>query len=338
MRNWIAVLALTALAGCGSESGSPSGQAAAPQRTLARSNGTHNELTVICPENLWQASAGLAVAEVLGAPADGLPQAEPRFGIIHTVPEKVNSLLRKGKSMLSIEVIPDSTAVLEVTDAFARPQLVIQVIAPSAEALPQVLAEVLPQLATRFAAHDAKVLQTNLRRRSQKPLPSAVRALGVSDMLLPEGFVVTLSKPGVVVLRNETKKSLQYLILTRSASDDSPTPEADVIKDRDALLRRYFEGPEAKSHLATELLVPPSQMAYTAPGGHRALRTIGLFKTVGGFGGGPFLNHRVFDDTRGIVGTADALVFAPSTKKRKLQMELDEVAASVRWGDVPKKP
>jgi len=162
--------------------------------------------------------------------------------------------------------------------------------------------------------------------------------LGVSDMLLPEGFVVTLSKPGVVVLRNETKKSLQYLILTRSASDDSPTPEADVIKDRDALLRRYFEGPEAKSHLATELLVPPSQMAYTAPGGHRALRTIGLFKTVGGFGGGPFLNHRVFDDTRGIVGTADALVFAPSTKKRKLQWSWTRLPPRCAGAMCPRSP
>ncbi len=334
MNRWIAaaVLAL-AFVSCSDDSAREGGTPTRERRTLAPSNGTHNDLTVICPDDLWEAHVGIAVAEILGAPAEGLPQAEPRFGMIHAAPEKVNDLLRRGKSVLSISVIPDSSAVLEVVDAYARPQLLIQVIAPSAEALPALLAEILPQLAPRFAQHDAKVLQANLRKRSQRPLPKELTKLGVTDMLLPEGFVVTLSKPGLVVLRNETKKSLQYLILTRTASDDSPTPEADVVADRDALLRKYFEGPEAKSHLATELLLPPTQQFYTAPGGNRALRTIGLFKTVGGFGGGPFVNHRVFDDAQGIVGTADALLFAPSTKKRKLQMELDEVAASVRWGD-----
>jgi len=334
MRTWIAAAALAAVvASCGGDPSPETGASTRPRRTLAPSNGTHNDLTVICPDDLWESHVGLAVAEVLGAPAEGLPQAEPRFGIIHAAPENVNDLLRRGKSVLSIAVIPDSTAVLEVQDAFARPQLLIQVIVPSAEALPKVLAEVLPQLAPRFAAHDAKVLQANLRKRSQRPLPKEVKELGVTEMLLPEGFVVTLSKPGLVILRNETKKSQQYLILTRSPSNDSPTPEADVVKDRDALLRRYFEGAEAKSHLATELLVPPAQQFYTTAEGNRALRTLGLFKTVGGFGGGPFVSHRLFDDARGIVGTADALLFAPSTKKRKLQMELDEVAASVRWGD-----
>ena len=157
--------------------------------------------------------------------------------------------------------------------------------------------------------------------------------MGVAEMLLPEGFLVTLSKPGLVVLRMQTKKSQQYLILSQKEADDSPTPEADVIVDRDALLKSYFEGTAAKSHLATELLVPPTQAFYTAAGGQRALRTAGLFKTVGGFGGGPFVSHRVFDDATGSVVTADALLFAPSVKKYRLLMELDEITASVRWGE-----
>ena len=68
----------------------------------------------------------------------------------------------------------------------------------------------------------------------------------------------------------QTKKSQQYLIVSRKVADDSPTPEADVIVDRDALLRSYFEGTAANSHLATELLVPPTQAFYTTADGHRA--------------------------------------------------------------------
>lgn len=333
------VLGMLALvAGCAAEESEGNngaegkGGQTSQRRSLPPSNGTHNDLTVICPEGLWNEAAGMAVAEILGAPVEGLPQAEPRFGIIHAVPQKMNSLLRRGKSLLSIEVIADSTAVLEVRDAYARPQLVVQVIAPSIEALPRLLAKVLPELGDRFAEHDAQVLRQKLKERSQSPLPKELREMGVAEMLLPEGFLVTLSKPGLVVLRMETKKSTQYLIVSQKKADDSPTPEADVIVDRDALLRRYFEGTAAKSHLATELLVPPTQSFYTAANGQRALRTTGLFKTVGGFGGGPFVSHRIFDDAAGRVVTADALLFAPSAKKYRLLMELDEITASLRWG------
>jgi hypothetical protein len=340
----VAVLGMLALvAGCAAEEregkeGAEGKEGQKPQRrSLPPSNGTHNDLTIICPEGLWKEAAGLAVAEILGAPVAGLPQAEPRFGIIHAVPQKINSLLRRGKSLLSIEVIPDSTAVLEVRDAYARPQMAVQVIAPSLEALPSLLAKVLPELGNRFAAHDAQVLRQKLKARSQSPLPKELRKIGVAEMLLPEGFLVTLSKPGLVVLRMQTKKSQQYLILSQKEADDSPTPEADVIVDRDVLLKSYFEGTAAKSHLATELLVPPTQAFYTAANGQRALRTAGLFKTVGGFGGGPFVSHRVFDDAAGSVVTADALLFAPSVKKYRLLMELDEITASVRWGESSQK-
>ncbi|PHX83583.1 MAG: hypothetical protein CK537_05010, partial [Flavobacteriales bacterium] len=170
----VAVLGMLALvAGCAAEEregkeGAEGKEGQKPQRrSLPPSNGTHNDLTIICPEGLWKEAAGLAVAEILGAPVAGLPQAEPRFGIIHAVPQKINSLLRRGKSLLSIEVIPDSTAVLEVRDAYARPQMAVQVIAPSLEALPNMLAKVLPELGNRFAAHDAQVLRQKLKERSQ---------------------------------------------------------------------------------------------------------------------------------------------------------------------------
>lgn len=332
MRRWIAALGIVAAASC-SGPDTDSASNATPRRSLPQSNGTHHDLTLVCSNDLWTEEVGMAVAEILGAPVAGLPQAEPRFGVARVDPERVNDLLRRGKSLLYISVIPDSSAVLQVRDAFAAPQLVIQVVAPNAADLPKILRRVLPELGDRFAAHDLDVLAARMRSGAQDPLPGAVRDLGVQRMMLPEGFTVTLRKPGMVVLRRETKKSQQYVVLTRSNADDSPTPEADVIKDRDALLRTYFEGPDAKSHLATELLVPPVQLFYTAQDGNRALRTAGLFKTVGGFGGGSFISHRVYDDARGAVGTADALLFAPGAKKRKMMMELELVTRSVRWGD-----
>lgn len=319
------MLALVGLgvAGCG-QSGSGSSE-----RTLPPSNGSHNDLTVICPENLWQDFAGLAVATELGKPAPALPQSEPSFSVIHAVPEKVNDLLRRGKSLLNIAVIPDSTAMLVVHNVYARPQLAIQVIAPNAAALRTLLPTALPKAAALFHEHDDAVLLSRLTKNAQSPLPKEVRELGVKSMVLPEGFVVTLSKPNLVVLRLETKKSTQYLILSRTPDGDSPTPEADVIADRNALLKSYFEGPQEKSYLTTELLVPPLQ-AFDDSKANRRLVTKGLFKTVGGYGGGPFTSVRSFLGD-GSLGTADALLFAPGTSKNRLRMELDLITASVEW-------
>ncbi|MGA1380000.1 MAG: DUF4837 family protein [Schleiferiaceae bacterium] len=321
------ILALAALAACGDADTAAS---APKRRTLPPSNGSHNDLTVICPEGLWQDFAGLAVATELGKPAPALPQSEPSFSIIHAAPEKVNDLLRRGKSLLNLAVIPDSTAVLVAHDVYARPQIAVQIVAPSAQALEAMLPEALREVSARLAAHDRQVLRSRMKRNAQNPLPKEVRALGIREMLLPEGFVVTLSKPDLVILRLETKKSTQYLILTRTPDSDSPTPEADVVSDRNALLKQYFEGPEAKSYLTTELLLPPSQ-SFRDAGGIRHLDTRGLFKTVGGYGGGPFVSTRSFLND-GSLGTADALLFAPGTSKNRLRMELELVTQSVVWG------
>jgi len=322
------ILALAALAACGDADPAAS---APKRRTLPPSNGSHNDLTVICPEGLWQDFAGLAVATELGKPAPALPQSEPSFSIIHAAPEKVNDLLRRGKSLLNLAVIADSTAVLVAHDVYARPQIAVQIVAPSAQALEAMLPEALREVSARLAAHDRQVLRGRMKRNAQNPLPKEVRALGIREMLLPEGFVVTLSKPDLVILRLETKKSTQYLILTRTPDSDSPTPEADVVSDRNALLKQYFEGPEAKSYLTTELLLPPSQ-SFRDAGGIRHLDTRGLFKTVGGYGGGPFVSTRSFLND-GSLGTADALLFAPGTSKNRLRMELELVTQSVVWGD-----
>ncbi|MEY3941899.1 MAG: hypothetical protein RIR07_785, partial [Bacteroidota bacterium] len=59
--------------------------------------------------------------------------------------------------------------------------------------------------------------------------------------------------------------------------------------------------------------------------------TRGLFKTVGGYGGGPFVSTRSFLND-GSLGTADALLFAPGTSKNRLRMELELVTQSVVWG------
>lgn len=321
---WFAVaLVGLGLAGCGQGSNGSS------ERTLPPSNGSHNDLTVVCPENLWQDFAGLAVATELGKPAPALPQSEPSFSIIHAVPEKVNDLLRRGKSLLYIAVIPDSTAMLVVHNLYANPQLAIQIVAPNAEALQAMLPNALAKTAVLFREHDDAVLLSRLKKNAQNPLPKELRALGVKTMVLPEGFVVTLSKPNMVVLRLETKKSTQYLIIARTPDGDSPTPEADVISDRNAILKSYFEGPQEKSYLTTELLVPPLQ-SFDDSKTERRLITKGLFKTVGGYGGGPFTNVRSFLRD-GSLGTADALLFAPGTSKNRLRMELDLITSSVEW-------
>jgi hypothetical protein len=323
---WLAVAFLgIAVASCGPEEAGQNQR----ERTLPPSNGSHNDLTVICPQDLWESFAGLAVIAELGKPAPALPQSEPTFSLIHVAPQKVNSLLRRGKSLLSLEVIPDSTAMLVVRDVYARPQIAIQIIAPSAESLRDLLPKALAQASEIYREHDENVLASRMRSSAQNPLPKEVKALGIKSMILPEGFAVTLSKPGLVVLHLETKKSTQYLVLTRTPDGDSPTPEADVITDRDALLRQYFEGPQAKSHLATEMLLPPVQEFDDAHGARR-LSTKGLFKTVGGFGGGPFVSVRSFLNDASI-GTADAMLFAPGTSKNRLRMELDLITASVVW-------
>ncbi len=325
------ILALVALAGsaCQSEPQTPEARALARKHSLPSSNGTHNELTLFCDRTLWEQDLGVLLLEHLAKPMDGLPMAEPHFDLSRINQDAVSSLTKRSKSILTLAIIPDSSSTLVLKNLWAEPQLVVAIIAPTREALKRRVEASLTEVIARFDAHDAEVLAQRIASTQSATIPPALGQFRLATMVLPKGFKTSLNQEGLAILREDTKKSIQYLLAWDQPWDGEKDPSQDILIRQNELLVRYFEGTQDGSHLAIEPRIPVVQN-YQELEGMFTTVSRGQFRTEGGFGGGPFVTYSYIDEQNGRILNMTYLVYAPSMKKRKVLMELESSLRSVR--------
>ncbi|NQW24967.1 MAG: DUF4837 family protein [Cryomorphaceae bacterium] len=327
---FISLISLMVLVGCQSESQSPEARAIERKSNLPSSNGTHNELTLFCDRSLWEDGLGISLLESLAKPMEGLPMAEPHFDLSRVDQKAVSSLTKRSKSILSLAVIPDSSATLVIRDLWAEPQLVILIIAPSAEQLKVNLQQVLPGVIEKFDDHDARVLIQRIKGSQKHVVPASLRDFGVSAMSMAKGFKTTFSEAHCAILREDTRNSIQYLLGWDQPWDGESDPSQAILDVQNTYLNSHFEGVQEGSYLAIEPRIPVVQ-AYREINKRFTYISRGQFRTEGGFGGGPFVTYSYIDETQERIVSLCYLLYGPSMKKRKVMMEFESSLQSVKW-------
>lgn len=322
------VFGLVLTTACSEDEGSSSKQGAS-QKMLPTSNGSHHELLIFCDQDPWSRGAGLAVAEGLAAPISSLLQKEPRFHISQLPHASANRLVKRGKSILVLKIIPDSTRIYAVKNVWADPQMVVEVIAPDLATMQNMLRNGAEDIARRYENHNLEVLRPRMRRSAKKNLPPSFKDLGIERMLLPLYAKTTLVKDQMTIMRYDTKNSLQYYVFTRRPATDLDLSPTRMTAERNKILAQYFEGQQDGSHLATESRIAPTFESVTL-GRDDGMLVQGMFRTEGGFGGGPYMSVAVLDEAQGEMVTVDCILFAPGADKRKLLMEFEVMLRSLR--------
>ncbi len=323
---------LLAFTACQTDADSPEARAQQRSNNLPSSNGTHNELTLFCDRDLWEGGLGLTLIEALAEPMAGLPQAESHFDLSRIDQKAVTNLTKRSKSILTLAVIPDSSATLVIRDLWASPQLVIAIIAPSVDELEQRVRASLQDVMAKFDEHDSRVLASRIKSSQSAVVPPALQNLGFKKLTLAQGFKTTLDGKGMAILREDTRKSIQYLLAWVAPWDGEYDPSQALLGDLDSLLNGYFEGVQDGSYLAVEPQIPVIQ-SYREQDGRLTYVSRGLFRTQKGFGGGPFLLYSYTDEAHQRVVNLCYLVYGPSMKKRKVMMELETSLQSAKLKD-----
>ena len=310
-------------ASCNFASETPSASGSVPS-----SGGTHNELIVFCDDELWEGDLGVVLIRELAKPVDGLPQAESHFDITRIEYEDASDLFKQSKSILSIRLMEDTAAVLFTENQWAHPQLLIQVVAPTVDELKRLLERHLPVIVSKFDAHNSNILLKRIKKHQRAVLPESLQHMGVTSMTMASGFDPTLEKANMVVMREDTRNSIQYLMAWETPSSGKYEPLDVPIRQLDSLLNAYFEGQQEGSYLAVEPQAPIVESSQNV-GGRAAHVYRGLFRTEKGIGGGPFLLYSFPDENGGKTINLCYIVYGPSMKKRKVMMELETSLQSV---------
>jgi len=322
----IATIALFT-ASCGGEETNADGTVK-DTRILPPSSGTHSELLLVMPDELWLGPAGEAFREIYLADQEGLPQAESYFDASRVEPKDVNKILQKAKNILWVEK-SDTSFVKMTKDLWARPQRLIRITAPTEKAITAELRGSANQVMQAFKDHDMELIQTRLSRSAYAYTHENLKDIGIKSMLLHKGFDPTLNKENLKIFATKTVKTIQYIVISSRPMSEGLVSVDEIIAHRDSIGKNYFEGTYEGSYMTTEMLIPPS-IANTEISGMYALETRGLWRMEGDFMGGPFLSYSIYDEKNDRILTVEALLYGPQAKKRNIVLEMEAMLKSIK--------
>lgn len=322
----IATIALFT-ASCGGEETNADGTVK-DTRILPPSSGTHSELLLVMPDELWLGPAGEAFREIYLADQEGLPQAESYFDASRVEPKDVNKILQKAKNILWVEK-SDTSFVKMTKDLWARPQRLVRITAPTEKAITAELRGSANQVMQAFKDHDMKLIQTRLSRSAYAYTHENLKDIGIKSMLLHKGFDPTLNKENLKIFATKTVKTIQYIVISSRPMSEGLVSVDEIIAHRDSIGKNYFEGTYEGSYMTTEMLIPPA-IANTEISGMYALETRGLWRMEGDFMGGPFLSYSIYDEKNDRILTVEALLYGPQAKKRNIVLEMEAMLKSIK--------
>jgi hypothetical protein len=316
------------VSGCSLEPAANEKETSFEAYNMPSSNGTHNELTLFCDDDLWN-NCGVKIITSLAEPVKGLPQNEPRFNISRLPHNSISKITKRSKSILSLQLFPDSSSITIKYNLWAHPQLVIQMVAPTANLLTKLFNSHSKEIIKKYELHDQEILKNRISSNSKPLLPNSLKELGIKNMLIPRAYNTTISKSDFKILRADTKKSIQYLMAwSRPYIESDYKIESEIISEQNELMENNFEGFQEKSYLSLERKIP-IDINYSNKKGVYIIEHRGLFRTELGFGGGPFVTFTYIDEKNNRRLSISSIVYAPSTKKRKMMLELEASLRSV---------
>jgi len=299
--------------------------------TGPNSTGRGSEIIVVCNKPVWNGPVGDSIRRVLMQFMQGLPEAEPEYTLINISEKDFSKFLQTHRNVLVVDINARyrKSKVETLRNVWSHPQRVIKIKAGSDTAFFNLFAkhsEAIKELfnqneRARFSAQNA--LNRNLA--AEKVLSDE---FGIK-MVISKDFYQAKKMSDFVWLRSETTaNSLGLMIYTYPYKDTAEMNPVAILAARDQYTRLYIPGPMEGSYMAIEREFYPPVSRKIIVKKMFAIETRGLWKTVGDFMGGPFVNYTIVDAPRQRIIVFDGYVYYPNKSKRNYIRQLE----SIIWG------
>lgn len=300
------------------------------------STGRGSEIIVVCSKPAWNSAIGDTIRASLMQNMPGLPEAEPEYTLINVSEKDFSTFLQTHRNVLVIDIKAGikKSKVETLRNVWAHPQRVIRVEASSDTAF-----------FTLFDKHSEaiKELFNQNERARYRELNSLSRNFAVEklladdfgiNMVISQDFYLAKKKPDFVWLRSEaTTMSLGLMIYTYPYKDTVQMNPAAILASRDRYTKLYIPGPLDGSYMATEKEFYPPVSRKILFKNMFAIETRGLWKTVGDFMGGPFVNYTIVDAPRQRIIVFDGYVYYPNKSKRNYVRQMESIIWGAEFGE-----
>ncbi|MCD4710301.1 MAG: DUF4837 family protein [Bacteroidales bacterium] len=299
-------------------------------RIMPNITGGTGEVLVVMDQLNWTNSAGELLQDILKEEYPGLPQSEPIFDVIQVTASSFDGVYRFHRSI----VLTTVTSGLEPRIRFkeniwAKPQIMVQIEAPTAVALRELISENESQIRGFLIQYDRNRLMNVYKESKDPAIQKDIATHHQVRLAIPRGYNMDFSTEEYTSVSIESPDLSQVIQVYDYPAEGPEDLNIDnIIEKRNSFTKKFVEGPSEDSYMTISSMYKP--IAYDLRNNNRdVVEMRGLWDLENGFMGGPFVSHSVYDAKRGRIVTVEGYVYYPNQKKRVKIRQLEEIIYSM---------
>lgn len=299
---------------------------------LPNVTGRAGEVVIVVNSTVWQAGVNLVFKETLGKDAEVLPQSEPLFDIINIPWPNFTNIFKTHRNLVLIslnESEPDAKMVVK-RDAWARPQTIIEIVAPSDTSLKKFIDNQSEKIINHFLIAERNRIIENSTRFVQREIGAQLLKNHQLSLIIPPGYTMYVDSGNWAWITHETPETSQGIFVYYYNYEGGILTGEFLLNKRNEILKRNVPGPTPNSFMTTDRVVQPIFREFFMNEKYfYELR--GLWRVENNFMGGPFVSLSTLDEARRRIITVEGYVFAPNTEKRNLLRQVEAIIHTLEF-------
>lgn len=292
--------------------------------------GGTGEVLVVMDQFNWNNSTGELLQDILKEEYPGLPQSEPFFDVIQVTAASFDGVYQFHRSIVLTTISSELEPRIRYREnVYARPQIMIQLEAPTSAALKDLISENEDQIKGFLVQYDRNRLMDVYKESKDPAIQKEIAAHHQIRLAIPRGYNLDFSKDDYTSVSIEAPDLSQVIqIYEYPASGPEDLTVEKIIEERNSFTKKYTRGPREGSYMTISKMFRP--IAYDLRNnGKDVIELRGLWELENGYMGGPFVSHSVYDATRNRIITVDGYIYHPNQKKRVLMRQLEAIIYSM---------
>ncbi len=305
-------------------------QGGAAGKIMPNITGGAGEVLVVMDDFNWQNSAGDLLQDVLKEELAGLPQSEPLFDVIQVTAASFDGIYKFHRTIILTTIESGQEPRVRFREnVWAKPQIMVQLEAPTGSALKELIAENEGRIQGFLLQYDRKRLMDVYKDSKDPAIQKEIADHHQIRLAIPRGYNMDFSKDdytSVSIEAPDLSQVIQVFDYPATGPEDLTTEK--LIRARNEFTRKYVEGPRDNSYMKIAELFKP--IAFDLSINQKEVVEIrGLWELENGYMGGPFISHSVYDDKRNRIVTVDGYLYHPNQKKRVKLKQLEAIIYSM---------
>jgi len=296
-------------------------------KLLPNVTGKSGEVIVIIEPNLWDSNTGTLIKEIFTQPYPGLPQNEPLFDLVHIPFASFTNIFKTHRNLIFIKIEEDAheAKVVVEKDRWAKPQLIMHVVAPDKQSLENLLNEKGGVLIDRVIRKEMGRYRDNYKKYEELKITEHLAKKFGIKMVIPKGYSLDVDSSDFSWIESRGHGDLiQGILIFQYPKPDVELTDFYIAAKRDQFTQKYVPGPNPNTYMAIERdLFPQSRNIKINNIDGTELR--GLWKVENDFMGGPFVSFTFSNEKNNKITHIDAFVYAPQFDKRDYMRQVEAI-------------